>query len=104
MTHFIKAFSKVLSLWPDTDYRSFIPTKSPSVEAWEAVGDRLTRRMVVEMLVLHLEEEEGQHLRSTIRGIEQYESYKYLDDHLYNDRTGCIAVSERERSSRPKAA
>ena len=50
MTHKMKGLISVSSIWPDTDYFSFVPTIAPSSEAWERTGYLLGKTIVVELL------------------------------------------------------
>lgn len=45
MSAFLAGIGKTLNIWPDTDYLSLIPKKSPTQEAWENVGRSLAHAM-----------------------------------------------------------
>ncbi|SDY74617.1 hypothetical protein [Nitrosomonas sp. Nm33] len=78
MSYVLKGFSKVLNLWPDVDYFSYIPTKTASSEAWRQVGDDIAKIIVVEALKLKISDEELSKLARALEELDSKSSERYL--------------------------
>ncbi len=99
----MQGFSRILNLLPSSNYSSYIPTRPASHEAWEQVGNNMTKTLIVEALKFNISNDELEKLNAAIREMDASTLEKFtVEPSLQNSLINEQKKRDRREDSRNK--